>query len=115
MGANDQAFIDSFVAHLSNRQGDLTESLPSDIEWTGNKRNMLVMTSDIRPDEHDDFFDAYIATLCEAFKTYVVDGDSAIATTLMPMTRNLLLPHSAESKITSILPLFLNPGYDSSD
>jgi len=80
MCANDQAFIDSFVAHLSNRQGDLTESLPSDIEWTGNKRNMPVMTSDIRPDEHDDFFDAYIATLCEAFKTYVVDEDSAIAT-----------------------------------
>lgn len=80
MGANDQTFIDSFVDHLSNRQEEVTESLPPDIEWTSNKRNMLVATYEIRPDKHEDFFDAYIATLCEAFKAYVVDGDSAIAT-----------------------------------
>lgn len=78
MGANDQAFIDAFATTLYEHRDELAEHLPGTVDVTGNKRNMLVATCDIRPDDHDTFFDAYVDALQTAFQSYVIDGDHAL-------------------------------------
>ncbi|WP_255170075.1 PD-(D/E)XK nuclease family protein [Natrononativus amylolyticus] len=78
MGANDQAFIDAFNDEFSGRQEAIEQALPPATSVTGNKRDMLVATYDIETDAHDDFFEAYIAALEQAFVEHVVANEQLL-------------------------------------
>ncbi|WP_053948147.1 PD-(D/E)XK nuclease family protein [Halolamina sediminis] len=79
MGANDQSFIDA-VYEKFNAQADAIDTvLPATANRTGNKRNMIAATYDITPDDHDDFFTAYIAALEDAFRDLVVENPELLS------------------------------------
>ncbi len=80
MGANGQAFIDVFADSFYENESVIDNLHPSSAEVTGNKRNMMVATYDIDVDAHEDFFDAYVAALQEAFIDLVVENEELIAT-----------------------------------
>jgi hypothetical protein len=79
MGANDQAFIDTFAESFSERRSEISERLPPNVEVTGNKRNLFAATHDITPESPEAFFDAYVASLEAAFVDLVVDDEGLIA------------------------------------
>lgn len=78
-GANEQAFIDVFNQVFYDRRAEIEEALPDAAEVTGEKRNLIRATYDIPVDEHDDFFDAYIAALRQAFVEHAGDNDRLVA------------------------------------
>lgn len=80
MGANDQVFIDVFRDSFDENKPVIDDLLPSSAEVTGNKRNMIEATYDIDVDAHEDFFDAYVAELQEAFVDLVVENEELTAT-----------------------------------
>jgi hypothetical protein len=80
MGANDQAFIDAFGDSFYENKPVIDDLLPSSAEVTGNKRNMIETTYDIDVDAYEDFFDAYVAALQEAFVDLVIENEELIAT-----------------------------------
>ena len=80
MGANDQVFIDAFRDSFDENKPVIDDLLPSSAEVTGNKRNMIEATYDIDVDAHEDFFDAYVAELQEAFVDLVVENEELTAT-----------------------------------
>jgi hypothetical protein len=78
MGANDQSFIDAIADQFDTRTNALETALPDEATLTGNKRNMIAATYDIAPNEHDDFFAAYVAALQEGFRDLVVENPDLI-------------------------------------
>ncbi|MFC4440252.1 MULTISPECIES: hypothetical protein [Natrialbaceae] len=80
MGANDQAFIDTFAGSFYENESVVDDLLPSSAEVTGNKRNMIEATYDIDVDAYEGFFDAYVAALQDAFVDLVVENEELIAT-----------------------------------
>ena len=80
MGANDQAFIDAFADSFDENKPVFDDLLPPSAEVTGNKRNMIEATYDIDVGAHEEFFDAYVAALQDAFVDLVVENEKLIAT-----------------------------------
>lgn len=79
MGANDQQFIDAVSDHFDARADDVEPTLPDAAGLTGNKRNMISAEYDISPEEHNDFFAAYVAALEQGFSDLVVENPDLIA------------------------------------
>lgn len=79
-GANDQAFIDAFNQGFYDREGEIEALLPAAAELTGQKRNLIEARYDIPTDEHDDFFDAYIAALEQAFVEHAIENEPLVET-----------------------------------
>lgn len=80
MGANDQPFIDTFTETFCDRRREIAELLPTSAELTGNKRNLVVATYDIDTDAREEFFEAYVAALREAFIDLVADNPDLVST-----------------------------------
>ena len=78
MGANDQAFIDAFTRQFRNRRDEIAACLPPAAELTGNRRNLIQATYDIRPEGPDDFFEAYVSALATAFEDLVIENPDLI-------------------------------------
>ncbi|MXR52599.1 hypothetical protein GRX03_13410 [Halovenus sp. WSH3] len=79
MGANDQSFIDAVSEHFDERADAIDAALPDAASRTENKRNMISAEYDIVPDEHSDFFAAYVAALERGFSDLVVENPDLIA------------------------------------
>lgn len=81
MGANDDAFIAAFNEEVRARLDEIEPHLPAAAELatvTDTRRNLFAATYDIRPDEHEDFFEAYLAALQRGFEELVIDNDALI-------------------------------------
>lgn len=79
-GSNDQAFIDEFVDRFSEHEDEIEQLLPEAAALTGKKRNLIEARYDIRTDAHEDFFQAYIAALEEAFMEHAADNGALLST-----------------------------------
>lgn len=81
MGANDDEFIKTFNQNFRVREDDIVKYVPETAELasiTDTRRNLIMATYDIRPDEHEDFFTAYLAALQEAFEEFVIENEALI-------------------------------------
>ncbi|GGL64518.1 hypothetical protein GCM10009039_23030 [Halocalculus aciditolerans] len=79
MGANDQSFIDAVCERFDERAEAIDAALPGTASRTGNKRNLLSAEYDIVPDEHDDFFAAYVAALERGVCDLIIENPELIA------------------------------------
>ena len=79
MGANDQPFIDAVSDRFEARAEAIDAALPESASRTGNKRNLIAATYDIDPDDHEDFFTAYVAALEDGFSDLVLGNSELIA------------------------------------
>lgn len=77
-GSNDQNFIDTFNTNFDRYKNDIAATLPEASELTGQRRNLIEAAYDIPVDKYDDFFDAYIATLAEAFVDHAAENQELI-------------------------------------
>lgn len=78
-GANEQRFIETFNENFSAAEADIQAALPKTAEITGERRNLIEAEYDIRVDEHDDFFDAYIAALRDAVVDHIVENEQLVS------------------------------------
>jgi hypothetical protein len=79
MGANNQPFIDAVYEHFDSQADAIDAALPDTASRTGNKRNMISAEYDIVPEEHDDFFAAYVAALERGVSELLVENSALIA------------------------------------
>jgi hypothetical protein len=82
MKADDDAFIGSFNDRFRRRRGDIARNLPERAQLesiTDTRRNLIAATYDITPEEHPDFFEAYLAALQQGFEELVIDNEALIA------------------------------------
>lgn len=77
-GSNDKAFSSALNKRFGARAEEITELLPASARITGNQRNKIEATYDIRTEGHDDFFSAYIDALKRAFIDFVQQNDPLI-------------------------------------
>lgn len=80
MGANDQPFIDDFSDRFDEHATEIEGHLPDGGNLTGNKRDKFVVQYDIEVDDHDDFFEAYVAALQTAYIELVAENEALIST-----------------------------------
>ncbi len=76
-GSNDDEFIKEFNEQLKSRRDALNSTIPQSAEIesiTDTRRDLISATYDIRVDDHEDFFTAYLAALEEAFDDFVVEN-----------------------------------------
>ncbi len=78
-GSNDQTFIEAFDENFTNAETEIQNQLPDASELTGEKRNLIEAEYDIRVDENNDFFEAYIEALKRAFIDHVTENDELVA------------------------------------
>jgi hypothetical protein len=79
MGRNDREFRDTFKQKFGSRKDEIGSVLPETAETTGNKGNMTEAVYDIRVDEHDDIFGAYVEALERAFVDHVVENAELVS------------------------------------
>ena len=77
-GANDTEFTEHFVSALEDRRERIEPALPGPMAWTGNRHNVLEGSYDIRVDEHDDIFEAYVDALHRAMTDHVIEADGLV-------------------------------------
>lgn len=81
MGANDDEFIEAFNRNFRDRETEIVKHLPDAAELasvTDTRRNLIMSTYTIRPDDHEDFFTAYLAALREAFEDLVIENEALV-------------------------------------
>jgi len=79
MSNNDQGLRDAFNREFYSREGEISDALPRVAETTGNKGDMTEAVYNIRVDEHDDIFNAYIETLERAFVDHAVENPELVS------------------------------------
>jgi len=77
-GSNDQSFIETFNSNFASGAEEIEDLLPAAAERTENRRNLTEAAYDIRVDDHDDFFDAYISALQRAFTEHAVENEGFV-------------------------------------
>jgi len=78
IGANDQSFIDAVCERFETQSDAIDAALPETASRTGNKRNLISAEYDIVPEEHDDFFTAYVTALERGVRDLIVENPELI-------------------------------------
>ena len=77
---NEQTtFRDAFYENFEGRRREIRDALPDAAELTGNMHNQIEVTYDIPVDTHDDFFEAYVAALRQAFIEHAIENEELIS------------------------------------
>ena len=77
-GSNDTAFRDRFNQRFADRREEIQRPLPDTAALTGQQRNLIEATYDIRVEAYDGFFEAYIAALQQAFVDHALANESLL-------------------------------------
>jgi hypothetical protein len=81
MGANDDEFIAAFNEHFRERRDEIAGHLPERADLASipdTRRNLIAATYEIRPEEHEDFFEAYLGALQRGFEAFVLNNEPLI-------------------------------------
>jgi len=78
MSNSDQRFRDAFNQEFYTQEDEINEALPRVAETTGNKGDMTKAAYDIRVDEHDGIFEAYVEALERAFMQHVAENEELV-------------------------------------
>lgn len=73
---NSDHFMETFNDTFATKKAESDTPFPSAVTLTGGKGRIFEATYDIPVDEHDDFFDAYIAALRDSFLDLFVENPS---------------------------------------
>ena len=77
-GSNEKEFIEEFNVNFDRFKDDIAATLPEAAELTAQRRNLIEATYEIPVDEYDDFFEAYIVALAEAFVDHAAENQELI-------------------------------------
>lgn len=75
---NGDQFMRTFKDELTTNVEESEREIPSSVSVAGSRGNPLTATYDIPVREQDDFFDAYVAALDDAFYDLVIDNQDLI-------------------------------------
>ncbi len=76
--SNGDQFMYTFKDELTSKVQESDGEIPSSVSVAGSRGNPLTATYDIPVREHDDFFDAYVAALDDAFHDLVIENRNLI-------------------------------------
>lgn len=77
---NGRQFMEDFKSQIATKMDDRGDAVPPTAEYTGRRGNPVTITYDIPVTEYDDFYQAYVAALHNAFIDVAIDHAEFVIT-----------------------------------